>query len=475
MTRSGVVSARRSGVVALVVIVVLGALTGAVVLLEDRGTKAGSDQTREEVTVAEGPRGWTAGPARSVWPGFAEFHVVLEGTDDLCGEQCGKILSVGAGVPDGRPIVQLYDPKDGPLGSWSSVSGAPGTVFEGTAPVLLKGSDDECGHNCGKVLMHFTNHGPAGNRDLPASQHTESWSLFDPKDGSWTSAGSPNHPRQHGTSATLITRTPGTPNRCGSKCGDVLVVGGGETQNQDIQDVWSLPSFHTAELYDPKANRWTVTGMVNPSGESALVNMDRAAGLVSLHDGRVLAAGHCALYEPGAGPTGAWRFVAHSPTSTACIDGELTVLNDGRVLGDRGSLFDPTGEHLLDDERCRDCPTGSSERGGGGGGETSCNRAGVEPRDYDFSVDFPDSREVLGNGAVLGIYSYYSGVSCAATWTFVFDPSKATPERWRRVSDRPAGDLGLALTRVRGTAKQCGQNCGKVLSSGGAGWSLYTP
>ena len=110
--------------------------------------------------------------------------------------------------------------------------------------------------------------------------------IFNPTSNSWRPAASMSKPRYvHG--AALLTD------------GRVLVAGGWySTSNKD-------PSHETAEIYDPAANRWTATG--------SMTKARAEYGLVSLPDGRVLAAGgvdpaykvqaSSELYDP---TTGVW-------------------------------------------------------------------------------------------------------------------------------------------------------------------------
>jgi hypothetical protein len=111
--------------------------------------------------------------------------------------------------------------------------------------------------------------------------------------------------------------------------GRVLVAGGWySTSNGD-------PAHNTAEIYDPATGKWTATGSMR--------NGRAEFGLVSMPDGRVLAAGGVdPAYVPQAGAelfdpsTGIW--IATGSLKVATMWPAMQVLPDGRVLIAGGGL-----------------------------------------------------------------------------------------------------------------------------------------
>jgi hypothetical protein len=110
--------------------------------------------------------------------------------------------------------------------------------------------------------------------------------------------------------------------------GQVLASGGG---------VGAIP-VSSAELYDPKTQRWTPTG--------SLQQARRGAGAVVLADGRVLLAGgvgsaqllsSAEIYDPGT-----QRWTPTGPMTTPRLGGTLTLLPSGDVLAAGGTS--PSGQ-----------------------------------------------------------------------------------------------------------------------------------
>lgn len=140
---------------------------------------------------------------------------------------------------------------------------------------------------------------------------------FDPVSGSWTATGR-MHQARAGHSATLL------PN------GTVLVAGGYLTSRTQPEQMLA-----SAELYDPAAGTWTLTGDMNQAraGHTA----------TPLPDGRVLVAGGpgntAELFDP---VTGTWAAIADMTDARA--GHTATLLPDGRVLmagGTSAELYDP--------------------------------------------------------------------------------------------------------------------------------------
>ena len=163
----------------------------------------------------------------------------------------GKILV--AGGTDGRGKVlasaELYDPG---RNRWTSAGSMAATRIDHTATLLPSG----------KVLV-------AGGLVMPyPAPSLASAELYDPSTNAWSMAAPMIESRTRHT-ATLLPD------------GRVLVVGG---QRFDFHDGGLFPGRpRAAEIYDPKANRWSAT---SPMGESRL-----GQTATMLPDGRVLVVG----------------------------------------------------------------------------------------------------------------------------------------------------------------------------------------
>jgi hypothetical protein len=163
----------------------------------------------------------------------------------------GKVLI--AGGTDGRGKVlasaELYDPV---RNRWTSAGSMAATRIDHTATLLPSG----------KVLV-------AGGVVLPyPAPSLASAELYDPSTNAWSMAAPMIESRTRHT-ATLLPD------------GRVLVVGG---QRFDFHDGGLFPGRPTsAEIYDPRANRWSST---TPLGASRL-----AQTATQLPDGRVLVTG----------------------------------------------------------------------------------------------------------------------------------------------------------------------------------------
>jgi len=224
----------------------------------------------------------------------------------------GKVLVLfETGVPPpGAPIAQLYDPAQD---TWSLTAPPPGGPIPLSA-TLITGTPDECGLNCGKVLVQLFSHD-----NIP-------WQLYDPITGTWTPTGLMNKQRSVAAAPTLLGL------RCAPNCGKVLVVGG-QTSGQFT----SIQAAQTAELFDPKLNQWALlednmpTAFAIPkatviSGSNCL----EMCGKVLVSGGRFDAADESGdlLFEPS---TKKWSRVLNR--CGGCIETALLPLPDGRVLG----------------------------------------------------------------------------------------------------------------------------------------------
>jgi N-acetylneuraminic acid mutarotase len=209
----------------------------------------------------------------------------------------GKVLV--AGGTDGRGTVlasaELYDPVKG---RWTSAGAMSETRIDHTATLLPSG----------KVLV-------AGGLVMPyPGPSLASAELYDPSTNGWSMAAPMIESRTRHT-ATLLPD------------GRVLLVGG---QRFDFHDGGLFPGRPTdAEIYDPKANRWSSTA---PMGASRL-----AQTATQLPDGRVLVTGgqdedsvtlkSTEIYDA---PQDRW--ISAAPMAVARSGHVATLMADGDVL-----------------------------------------------------------------------------------------------------------------------------------------------
>src|SRR5438093_602145 len=154
--------------------------------------------------------------------------------------------------------------------------------------------------------------------------------LFDPGTGAWSSVANMNFPRL-GHAAVLLGD------------GRVLVIGGARSNNVVEPAVGG-----SAEIFDPVAGTWTLTGPLNVPRNSPAA--------VVLQDGRVLVAGggdrsghmwsSAELFDPTSGtwtPTGTLSVGRQAPAGALLPDGRVLVTG-GRFSGallDGAEVFDP--------------------------------------------------------------------------------------------------------------------------------------
>ena len=207
--------------------------------------------------------------------------------------QNGKVLIAGGMERSGVWLdsAELFDPATGrftPLDRMKARrSGATATLLRN-----------------GKVLI-------AGGNDSAGSS-LRSAELFDPASGRFVSTGDMNAPRAHATAILL-------------KSGQVLIAGGNAAGESD--------QLANAEIYDPDTGRFFPVGSMN-IGRSYFT-------AVALHDGRVLLAGGLSggkypyrqvedtaeIYDPKTG-----RFTLTGSLSTPRFRHGAALLSDGRVL-----------------------------------------------------------------------------------------------------------------------------------------------
>ena len=264
----------------------------------------------------------------------------------------GSVLAAGGAI-DGLPLAsaERYMPD---FGGWMQAGTMHSPRTQGTITLLADG----------RVLV-----AGGGNAGKPSFAATAGAELYDPVTNTWTVAASMSMPRTlhtatllhdgevlvaggataytggqgtvtssaeiydpkadawHAAASMSVARYVHSATRLGN--GHVLVVGGWAfTTNFD-------PSLATAEVYDPASNRWTATGSM-AAGRARF-------GLVSLNDGRLLAAGGVGptyrmlatteLWDPA---TGHWQ--ATGSLGTAVMWPAIAVLPDGRTLIAGGAL-----------------------------------------------------------------------------------------------------------------------------------------
>jgi hypothetical protein len=264
----------------------------------------------------------------------------------------GRVLvAAGAGDPGPLATAELYDPK---TGSWTATGSLGTDRYDATATLLPDGKVLVAG---GTVVQHFFN---------PSVETAE---LYDPATGSWAPTGD-MHTARSGHIAILL---PG---------GKVLVVGGGNENDtlsyplssaevydpatgtwapsRDMLEATSVQSATllangrvlvvggtyepptpesvsphegiapTAELYDPTADTWTMTGNLGKIGFNYTATL--------LSDGRVLVAGGQSVADPGASTlaelydptTGTWEVTSDLTQGRA--GHTATFMPDGTVL-----------------------------------------------------------------------------------------------------------------------------------------------
>jgi N-acetylneuraminic acid mutarotase len=219
----------------------------------------------------------------------------------------GRVLVAGGLVADtGLAAAELYDPR---TGSWT----ATGSMIQGrawhTATLLQDGT----------VLVTG---GLSTVSDTPGGADIElaSAELYDPRTGSWSTAGSMTEAR----SGPTATRLPD---------GRVLVAGGwGSTEPFG-------PKLASSELFDPATRTWTASGSLpEPFGGHTAILL--ANGMVLIAGGDVPrgpgAAGsaHAAVYDAAVGTWTATRSM-----TTARLAQAAALLPDGRVLVSGGGSF----------------------------------------------------------------------------------------------------------------------------------------
>lgn len=224
----------------------------------------------------------------------------------------GKVLAAGGMGYSGLPLVcsDVYNPD---TWKWAETGNLNFERFLHSATSLPDG----------KVLV-------TGGRGVEFNT-IPSTEIYDPATGKWTQTGDLNVAREEHTTTVLAN-------------GKVLVAGGGT-----LQGGWMTDS-KSAELYDPAAGKWTMTGNLK------VTRKEHTATL--LPNGKVLVAGGWAgpnavssntaeLYDPA---TGQWTQTGN--LNSARIEHSATLLPNGKVLVAGGWLLTAGGamSHLKSSE-----------------------------------------------------------------------------------------------------------------------------
>ncbi|MEJ7764704.1 MAG: prepilin-type N-terminal cleavage/methylation domain-containing protein [Acidimicrobiales bacterium] len=357
---------------------------------------------------------------------------IREFVSDLPAEQV-----LGVDTYDGY-LTQLFDPADGPKGSWSDGPVARVRPEDGDRPfsnlALIDGPTDKCGDRCGHVFAHF-----GGHRKL-YDPEANTWSAIEPNS---TVAGFNGH------GAVLQLTGEG----CAQNCFKILTV------NRDSPDAW-------AELYDPFTNefeplfKWTTEeGAFQPT-------------VAELADGRVivrvtwLGQGNPQAYILDVSGDGVGCKDGNECPRSESIDRGRTgnyldppaVLHDGRLL-----YMYPTlngGEMYIPEEGGPGIWTPLPPQGAGIGvgiSYTTC-----------ATVLYCVVYGTLLDGRILGTTD--GGV------TRLLDSRSPAPfNGWsdtRFQPNRSGYGYGVPIDPSRGP---CGMNCNKMLLVGANGAQMYTP
>jgi len=319
---------------------------------------------------------------------------------------------------------EIFDPSSA-SGSWSPGPLAPedqeGDVPTVNTTVLIQGTPAECAPRCGDVLV--------GLLGVPGQ-----WDLYDPTPapaGTFTPLPHANHEYRTRDAYARAVQITGTAAQCGANCGKVLIVGGSESGQQ----------ITYAELYDPKANTFAVSGQYNPALADAI--------LVRLTDGRVLSVSSRAqMFDPRDG-----KF---SDAATPNFNHDGTY-NEGLMLGNGDVLF-----------------TGYDDMG--------LQSVEVYSPSHDTWTEVPSCLPLvechlygtLPNGQALARSQggLSSGRTGGAATTFLFDPNRRVWTPTGQLADAKAGYAAVLLSRGA-----CAPNCNRVLAAGAADVpaEMYTP
>jgi len=338
----------------------------------------------------------------------------------------GKLLVTGGkGNSGSNSAAALFDPASG---SWT-VGGAMAAGREAATATALPD---------GKVLVAGgVQTGPTGINYLASAE------IYDPVSGKWSATGPMAKPRAAHTATLLRT-------------GEVLVAGG-VLGGHD-------PLVSTAELYDPSTGSWSPTGSME-NGRA-----EHTATLLA--DGTVLAVGgrgnaHSAslqdlvIYDP---TVGKWAPAPHQlneirglHTATLFADGKVLITGGTKLFsGNRvddvlasTEIYDPTAKTITKAAPLK------------------------QPRYYHTATMLPNGQVLVAGG--------YGGKNGGLAVDPLTSTELFTPGTGQWVAGNPLPTpVGPANSVGRPTAtligqKACGNNCGKVLMTGGGVAALYSP
>jgi Kelch motif/Galactose oxidase, central domain len=220
----------------------------------------------------------------------------------------GRVLVAGGTDGRGRVLAsaELYDPVHN---RWTSAGSMAATRIDHTATLLPSG----------KVLL-------AGGLVLPfPAPSLASTELYDPATNTWSPAAPMIESRTRHT-ATLLPD------------GRVLVVGG---LTVTLQDGGLFPSLaREAEIYDPKADRWSATAPMGVSrlGQTATLLADGRVLVVGGQDEGVAIFKSTEIYDP---PQDRW--ISAAPMAVARSGHVAALMPDGDVLVAGGQGVEPNG------------------------------------------------------------------------------------------------------------------------------------
>jgi N-acetylneuraminic acid mutarotase len=361
--------------------------------------------------TGQGPE--TFDPATGQWTDTAtppwgaqcdgQFAVRLASGDVLVGG--GR--KVGSGSTDACDGAHVYDPDDGPTGSWSTVASPP-TRLEAAGAVLL---DD------GRA---FVTGGSGANGATSVAM------AYDPGDDAWETLA----PAASGALAPLVLPLPD---------GRVLVSGGYVI----VDDAPGYDDVTATRLYDPDSNTWDSTTSVGSRG---------AAGVV-LASGRVVIAGGQHLSWDGSQHATFLSTVRRFDPST---DG-WTTLDPLRTARAGFALAELEGGWLL--------AMGGSTSGGGAGGTASATGDAWDPASQNWvaarslqaahaeagSAVLDDGRMLVAGGGTATTETYVRGdllppTGGAPSVALRSSATMSTPKVPIRLSWSTATDTGGAGT-----------------------------
>jgi len=269
------------------------------------GPECGSKPSSSEI-YDPATRRWTPAGTMAVVHLAPAITLLPKGPAATCGDNCGKVLVTGSysRPEEVAPNAELFDPASG---KWSVAAPTQHHRNRHTATLLHNGNVLVAGGTrldpyAFPELYHPESNTwtPTGNRLVPRTDQTATLlrnrkvivvggnpsgpgaagsELYDPEGapdpahpelktgGAWTPGPAPSRPRA-GHGAALL------------KDGRLLILGGGA-------ELVATP-VNSAELYDPRTNKWTPAGTMAPGAGSLRSSFLTAT---TLNDGRVLVIG----------------------------------------------------------------------------------------------------------------------------------------------------------------------------------------